>query len=109
VRAGGAEFTGFSERNLPDFHGTATLAQRPGDTLGSVALLTGRDHEDGLGGLRAVLFLLFFTSPGETNLSYFCEMLHVERLTLLYVHFFIAGAKKPRIAEPKINVIIEAS
>ena len=108
MRAGGAEFTGFSERNLPDFHGTATLAQRPGDTLSSVALLTGRDHEDGLGGLRAVLFLLFFTSPGETNLSYFCEMLHVE-VDIIVRTFFIGGAKKPRIAEPKINVIIEAS
>ena len=49
---------GTAERNLPDFHRTATLPKRPEAILGSVALLTGRDHKDGLGGLRAVLFAL---------------------------------------------------
>ena len=44
--------------NLPDFHETATLPKRPEARLTSVALLTGRDHKDGLGGLRAVLFIL---------------------------------------------------
>jgi hypothetical protein len=49
---------GRAERNLPDFHRTATLPKRVEAILGSVALLTGRDHKDGLGGLRAVLFAL---------------------------------------------------
>ena len=44
--------------NLPDFHRTATFPKRREAILESVALLTGRDHKDGLGGLRAVLFLL---------------------------------------------------
>jgi hypothetical protein len=46
--------------NLPDFHETATFQKRQKAILGSVALLTGRDHKDGLGGLRAVLFGFWF-------------------------------------------------
>jgi len=53
--------------NLPDFHKTATLPKRPEAILGSVALLTGRDHKDGLGGLRAVLFTLAWILVGASS------------------------------------------
>jgi hypothetical protein len=42
--------------NSSDFHKTAIFLQSLEVTLQTVALLTGRVYQDGLGGLRAVLF-----------------------------------------------------
>src|SRR5450756_1503855 len=45
-----------AESNSSDFHETAILLQSLAAILMAVALLTGRVYQDGLGGLRAVLF-----------------------------------------------------
>src|ERR1700687_4245 len=47
-----------TESNSPDFHEIAILLQSPAPMVMAVALLTGRVYQDGLGGLRAVLFIL---------------------------------------------------
>src|SRR5664279_3839210 len=44
------------ELNSPDFHEIAIIPQSPAAIVTTVALLTGRVYQDGLGGLRAVLF-----------------------------------------------------
>ena len=45
-----------TESNSSDFHKIATFLQSVAPILMPVALLTGRVYQDGLGGLRAVLF-----------------------------------------------------
>jgi hypothetical protein len=42
--------------NSLEFHNIEILLQPIASTLNTVALLTGRVYQDGLGGLRAVLF-----------------------------------------------------
>jgi hypothetical protein len=46
-----------TESNSSDFHKIATFLQSVAAILMPVALLTGRVYQDGLGGLRAVLFI----------------------------------------------------
>jgi hypothetical protein len=57
-----------TESNSSDFHKIAIFLQSREAIVTPVALLTGRVYQDGLGGLRAVLFIFgrfFGTSPNR--------------------------------------------
>src|ERR1700686_3538734 len=62
-----------TEPNSSDFHKIAIFLQSVAAMLVPVALLTGRVYQDGLGGLRAVLFI-FCQRSSPPSLSHESDM-----------------------------------